>query len=77
MNYKLLEKRVYEMEFIYVFIHFFFSLRRRILRKYMAQLRKLTYGDEGITMSFINYIIKQVTMKDVKAGRMRWLAQPV
>jgi hypothetical protein len=32
MNYTLLENMVYEMEFIYIFIYSFVSLRRRILR---------------------------------------------
>jgi hypothetical protein len=33
---------------------------RRILRKCIAQLRKMVYGDEDITMNFINYIMNNM-----------------
>jgi hypothetical protein len=57
------KQKVYENKFIHVFIRFFVSFRRRILRKYISQLRKTTYGSQSITMNFINYIMKQIQWK--------------
>jgi hypothetical protein len=33
---------------------------RRTLRRIMAQIRKMVYGDQGMTMNSINYIMSQI-----------------
>jgi hypothetical protein len=36
---------------------------RRILNNIMAQLRKIVYGDQGVSIIFINYIINKIKWK--------------
>jgi hypothetical protein len=36
------------------------NFERRILKEFMTQLWKMVYGDQGITMNYINYIMNQI-----------------
>jgi hypothetical protein len=39
----------------------------------MAQLRKMVYGDQGITMKFVKLYNEPDIVKMNKVGRLRWL----
>jgi hypothetical protein len=35
-------------------------LKERYYEEFLAQLQKIVYGDQGITMNLINYVIHQI-----------------
>jgi hypothetical protein len=37
------------------------SLKEEYYKDFLAQLRKIVYGDQDISMDFINYIMNQIS----------------